>query len=188
MSRAGALLTLALPTLAISGSLAACSPGDRLGLDRSERASDRDPGYAARDAEVLETGRDGRPRYRLRASLIEQDPDSLEVRLENPVMRFETAGETDWQVSAEKGWLPAGAQRVRLNGKVTLEGGTEPSTPPITLRTDQLDYDLLTERAVARGAVQMEVQGHVLEARGLEADLRNQRARLLSEIHGNFTP
>lgn len=183
MSRIGVLLTLA-----ITGSLAACAPGDRLGLSRGERASERDPGYAARDAEVVETGRDGRPRYRLKAALIEQDPDSLEVRLENPVMLFETAGETDWQVSADQGWLPAGAQRVRLNGNVTLAGGMRPSTAPITLRTAQLDYDLVTERARARGAVTLEVQGHVLEARGLEADLRNQRASLLSEIHGQFTP
>lgn len=177
-----------LLTLSVVGSLAACAPGDRLGLSRDERSTERDPGYAARDAEVLETGRDGRPRYRLKASLIEQDPDSLEVRLENPIMQFETAGETGWRVSAIEGWLPAGAQRVRLNGNVTLAGGTPPSTPPITLRTEQLDYDLVTERAVARGAVAMEVQGHVLEARGLEADLRNQRASLLSEIHGQFTP
>lgn len=177
-----------LLTLSIAGTLVACSPGERLGLTRGERASERDPGYAARDAEVLETGRDGRPRYRLTASLIEQDPDSLDVRLENPVMRFETAGETGWQVSATKGWLPAGAQRVRLDGDVKLAGGTRPSTPPITLRTDQLDYDLVTERAVASGAVAMEVQGHVLEARGLEADLRNQSARLLYEIHGHFAP
>lgn len=183
MSRLGALLTLA-----ITGSLAACSSSDRLGLGRSEEATERDPGYAAREAEVVETGRDGLPRFRLKAALIEQDPDSLEIRLDRPVMRFETTGGNAWQVSAARGWLPAGAQRIRLNGEVALEGGTAPANAPIRLRTERLDYDLATERAVAPGAVALDLEGQVIEARGLEADLRNQRARLLSEIHGHFTP
>lgn len=183
MSRLGALLTLA-----IVNSLTGCSSSDRLGLGRGEDSAERDPGYAAREAEIVETGRDGLPRFRLKAALIEQDPDSLEIRLDRPLMSFETTGGNAWQVSAVRGWLPAGAQRIRLDGEVALEGGTRPSNSPIRLRTERLDYDLATERAAAPGAVALELEGHVIEARGLEADLRNQRARLLSEIHGHFAP
>lgn len=184
MSRAQAVWLIVTLQAAVAG----CAPGERLNLARDETSTERGLGYSARDAEVIETGRDGQPRYRLRASRIEQDPLSLDIRIEQPVMRFETAGGTGWQVSAKQGRLPAGAERLRLDGEVTLQGTTIPGKSPIRLRTDQLDYDLLGERAVARGAVTMDIEGHLLEARGLEADLRNQRARLLSDIHGHFSP
>ena len=41
-----------------------------------------DPGYAARDAEVIETGYDGRERYRLKASVIRQQTESGLIDLE----------------------------------------------------------------------------------------------------------
>ena len=41
-----------------------------------------DPGYAARDAEVIETGYDGRERYRLKAAVIRQQTESGVIDLE----------------------------------------------------------------------------------------------------------
>jgi lipopolysaccharide export system protein LptC len=40
-----------------------------------------DPGYAARDAEVIETGYDGRERYRLNAKVVRQQSDSGVIEL-----------------------------------------------------------------------------------------------------------
>ncbi|MEO8018334.1 MAG: hypothetical protein ABI769_11000, partial [Pseudomonadota bacterium] len=47
-----------------------------------------DPGYAARDAEVIETGYDGRERYRLKASVIRQQTESGVINLENLEMNY----------------------------------------------------------------------------------------------------
>ena len=52
-----------------------------------------DPGYAARDAVVIETGYDGRERYRLNAKLIRQQTESGEIEgsLETMFKRYMTS-------------------------------------------------------------------------------------------------
>ena len=47
-----------------------------------------DPGYAARDAEVIETGYDGRERYRLKAAVIRQQTESGVIDLEQLEMNY----------------------------------------------------------------------------------------------------
>ena len=47
-----------------------------------------DPGYAARDATVIETGYDGRERYRLNASVIRQQTESGIIELEKLAMDY----------------------------------------------------------------------------------------------------
>ena len=46
-------------------------------------ASLPDPGYAAHDAEVIETGYDGRERYRLNAKVIRQQTETGVIDLED---------------------------------------------------------------------------------------------------------
>lgn len=174
-----------LLALGVLGTLVGCSAGDRSLSDPDALTATRDPGYSASNAEVLETGPDGQLRYRLTAQRIEQDPNSLDIRLETLAMQAASAERDPWRVSAERGVLPAQAARVSLRGAVQIEGGAQASTGAILIRTDRLDYDLRTERASAAGPVSIEMQGYRLEGRGLEADLRNQRARLLTDIHGH---
>ena len=47
-----------------------------------------DPGYAARDAEVIETGFDGRERYRLNARVIRQQSETGAIDLEDLRMDY----------------------------------------------------------------------------------------------------
>lgn len=165
--------------------LSGCSASDRARLGDDALSDTRDPGYSARDAEVLETGPDGALRYRLSAQRIEQDPNSLDIRLTSLDMQVASAERDPWRVSAQSGVLPSQSARVSLSGTVTIEGGAQTATGPIRIQTDQLDYDLRSELARAEGPVSIEMQGYRLDGRGLEADLRNQRARLLADIQGH---
>lgn len=168
-----ALLSALLPLAACSGG-AVETPG-RL-------ASNDDPGYSASGAEVIETGADGAPRYRLRADRIRQDPASGVVALEGVDMTVARSGDGSWRVQAERGDLPAGARRVALQGDVRLDGEA------LSLRTAALDYDLDRNRVTAPGEVRFEMSGRTLEAAGLEADLDRRQARLASRVHGRFAP
>lgn len=176
----------ALTTLAVATLLAGCAPQDERGTLRL--ASNDDPGYSASGAEVLETGPDGQPRYRLRADAIRQDPASRVIALAGVDMQLADGAASGWRVRAERGSLPAGARRVTLEGDVRLDGEAVAGAGAMRIRTQALTYDLETQGVVAPGEVRLEMAGRTLEASGLVADLKQRRAKLDSRVHGRFAP
>lgn len=151
-------------------------------------ASNDDPGYSARGAEIIETGPDGRPRYTLRAASIHQDPASGSVSLESVDMTVAQPGDAPWRVRAAQGRLPKDAREVSLEGAVTLEGETAPGQGPMRIHTERLHYDLDAGRVTVPAAVRLEMAGRSLEAVGLVADLNRREAQLSSKVHGRFIP
>jgi len=148
----------------------------------------RDPGYSASDAEIIQTGADGTPRYRLRAARIEQDPRTLEVDLQQIRLETRDVDAARWQVDAAKGTLSSNAERLRLEGEVRLEGGDPRDADRVRMTTSALDYDLQGGQVRAAGAVRITLHDHVLEGTGLEANLRTRQVRLNADVHGRFAP
>jgi LPS export ABC transporter protein LptC len=147
---------------------------------------DSSTGYSAVNAEILETDAEGKPRYRLRAAFIEQDAGTTAVAMRNIEMQINDAEAGRWQISAARGSIPAGAREVTLAGEVELNTDRAGSGS-LRIRTDELDYDFVTTRALAPGVVTMDLQGNRLEGVGLEADLTRRQIKLKSAIHGEFT-
>jgi LPS export ABC transporter protein LptC len=172
-------LSLVAPPLAAL-LLGACAGSEDNGPGRL--ATNDDPGYSASGAEVIETGADGLPKYRLRADKVRQDPATGAVALEGVDMTVSRPGADRWRVQAERGDLPSDARHVTLTGDVRLEGEA------LRVRTATLAYDLQGNRVAAPGEVRFEMGGRTLEANGLEADLDSRQAKLGSRVHGRFTP
>jgi LPS export ABC transporter protein LptC len=161
-----------------------------------------DPGYAARDAEVIETGYDGRERYRLTAKVIRQQSQTGVIDLEQLAMNYhpaaqarvpgeasaaEPAGET-WNLRSDRGQVRANGDDVQLNGNVVVTGPAPGSGEPLKLSTDNLRINTPTEFIETQAPVKLSWSGHELNARGMEADLKAGTLRLESAVHGQFTP
>ncbi len=180
--RLAALAAAALLPMLFSGCTGAETPGP------GTLASNDDPGYSARDAQIIETGADGKPRYILRAAVIHQDPATGSVALEAVDMTVSQPQDPPWRVRAAEGRLPQDARSVVLEGSVLLEGEAAPGQGTLRIRTERLDYDLTAGRVTVPDAVRLEMAGRTLEAVGLEADLNRREAQLLSKVHGRFQP
>ncbi len=168
--------------------LAACAGGTDDDLRGSAAPRGIDPGYSAMNAEIIETGSDGKPRYRLKAERIEQDPVSLEVQLRSLTMKVSDPESGDWRLRADEGRMPQDGQSVALSGSVRVEGTVGERAEPIEIRTPRLDYDLADAQITAPREVTILLSGKWLEARGMEADLKARRVKLESDVHGRFTP
>lgn len=175
-----------LPLAALLLLSAACA--DREAAGPRTLASNADPGYSARGAEIIETGADGLPTYRLRAAAIQQDPATGSVSLQQVDMTVSRPGESPWRVQARQGRLPRDARAVALEGGVLLEGEAAPGQGALRIRTERLDYDLAAGRVTVPETVRLEMAGRTLEAVGLVADLNRREAQLSSKVHGRFTP
>src|SRR5688572_33204929 len=111
-----------------------------------------DPGYAARDAEVIETGYDGRERYRLKASVIRQQTESGVINLENLEMDYHAGAQARlpgeapapaaavgevWHLTSDRGQVRADGDDVQLNGNVRVTGPAPGTGEPLSLTTEE---------------------------------------------------
>jgi LPS export ABC transporter protein LptC len=162
-----------------------------------------DPGYAARDAEVIETGYDGRERYRLKASVIRQRTESGLIDLENLEMQYHVGaqlkvpGETQapaknagevWQLTSDRGQVRADGDDVELNGNVRVTGPAPGSGEPLSLSTERMSINTPTEFIETSAPVKLRWSGHEITARGMQADLKAGTLRLESDVNGHFLP
>ncbi len=160
-----------------------------------------DPGYAAKDAVVVETGFDGRERYRLNARAIHQQIDSSVIDLEglemdyHPGAQDRVAGETaaangneKWHLKSDRGQVRANGDDVQLDGNVVVNGQAPGSGDPMTLSTTTMRINTPTEFIETDAPVQLRWSGHQLDAVGLRADLKAGTLRLESQVHGAFSP
>ena len=160
-----------------------------------------DPGYAARDAVVVETGFDGRERYRLNAVNIHQQIDSDVIDLEgldmdyHPGAQERVAGEAaspgtsdeKWHLKSDRGQVRANGDDVQLDGNVLVTGQAPGSGDPITLSTETMRINTPTEFIETDAPVRLRWSGHQLDAVGMRADLKAGTLRLESKVHGAFS-
>ena len=161
-----------------------------------------DPGYAARDAQVIETGFDGRERYRLKAAVIRQQIDSSVIDLEQLQMDYHPGAQPGvpgeapttsqhsnevWHMTSDHGQVRANGDDVQLNGNVTIVGTAPGSGLPLSLKTESLRINTPTEYIETDAPVQLRWSGHELTAVGLKADLKAGTLRLESDVHGEFS-
>jgi LPS export ABC transporter protein LptC len=159
-----------------------------------------DPGYAARDAEVIETGYDGRERYRLKAAVIRQQTESGLIDLEQLEMNYHrntqaAAGEAPgadkdpgevWHLTSDHGQVREEGNDVELHGNVRLTGPPQGGVEPLTLTTESLRINTPTEFIETDAAVKLRWSGHELDAIGMRADLKAGTLRLESDVNGHF--
>lgn len=164
-------------------------------------ATSPDPGYAARDAQLIETGYDGRERYRLDARVIRQKTESGVIELEGLEMNYhiESKDESDgaapasatadvWHLTSDHGEVRSSGDDVQLSGNVRVTGPAPAGGEPLSLTTDNMRVNTPTQFIETQAPVKLRWSGHELTARGMEADLKAGTLRLESDGHGHFFP
>ncbi len=160
-----------------------------------------DPGYAARDAVIIETGYDGRERYRLNAEVIRQQIETGNIDLEHLDMHYHPgaqgalpgeerspADSGPWHLKSDRGEVRAGGDDVQLTGNVEVTGPAPGSDLPLTLTTQSLRINTPTEFIRTDDPVRLRWSGNVLNAVGMEADLKAGNVSLKSQVHGSSAP
>ena len=162
-----------------------------------------DPGYAARDAQVIETGYDGRERYRLNARVIRQRTEAGVIELEELTMNYHveaqdkppatsvpaTPASADvWHLTSNRGEVRDNGDDVQLSGNVRVTGPAPGDGEPLSLTTESIRINTPTEFIETSAPVKLRWSGHVIDARGMQADLKAGTLRLESDVNGHFYP
>jgi LPS export ABC transporter protein LptC len=142
-------------------------------------------GYAAYDAELIQTGGDGRTLFRLNAAVIRQALQNDDVRLQQVQLQYRAA-QSQWSLAAQRATLLHGNENVEFFGDVRVTGAINGQATLAQIRTAQLNFEIPSETARTEQPVTLTWGGHELRGVGLFANFKDQQLRLESAVHGQF--
>lgn len=168
------------------------------GLLRWVESSLREPAPAESQAPVLTIEQiravrlngAGLREYVLEAPRLTQLPGQLGTWIERPVLDwYQPDGRTrEWRLLAERGWIAADNQLVRLEGEVVMTRTAESGKPPATIITRDVLVRPAERQAETAAPARAVTPGGDLRAIGLRAILDEERLELLSEVRGVYEP
>jgi LPS export ABC transporter protein LptC len=147
-----------------------------------------DPGYSAREAQLVQTGTDGRPVYTLDAAQIQQQPNRGIVELQQVRLGFRDETGNQWTARAARGQVAQGSGVVQLDGDVHVSGILPGTAEPAVITSEHLAFDTNAQIVTTQAPVTIVMSGRELAARGLVANLKERRVHLESAVHGAFLP
>lgn len=178
-------LLFALCSVAILAALLYLQDADSGGADSAAAEfGTTEPGFAAVHAQLIETGDDGLPLYRLVAEHIEQPQPRGTIYLTYPKLDYQLQPGNHWTLTALRGEMTEDASQAALTGAVHAEGVPSGSQTIMRIDTEELNLDLALHVVTSPIMVHVTWGGDKLEGRGMRADLKNNTLQLASKVHG----
>jgi LPS export ABC transporter protein LptC len=143
--------------------------------------------YYLDQAELTGTGPDGDTLYRVRTARASHTVEDNSIAMTDVEMIYTPDSPEGWNLNATRGRIPADANIIELTGTVVVTPG-ENNSAGTTITTNRLDVDPATRQARTSQPVVVDYEGQTLNAVGMEADLKRNRVKLLSDVNGEFAP
>jgi len=147
-----------------------------------------DPGYAARDAKLVQTGADGHPLYTVDADVIRQQPNDDTIQLERATLGFFDANGALWTARGNAGQVGQDTREVELSGNVHVNGTPQGTLQPAEIVTEHLQFDTSSKIASTQDPVTWTWSGQEIQGKGMRASLNDGRVQLESAVHGKAVP
>jgi LPS export ABC transporter protein LptC len=143
------------------------------------------PGYYFKNATLTETDAAGKINLTLVTRAAQQNPDTRLIQLSDIQVDYQTQDDARWQLTADEGSMPTGANVLTLRGHVVMHavGG---SAQGAVIRTDTLSLDRAHHVASTVNPAMIEWAPHQLSARGFRLDLTRKTLELENAVHGTF--
>jgi LPS export ABC transporter protein LptC len=167
-----------------------------LGRHQREAATPQQPtppaqdlGYGARDAQLIETGPDGRPKYTLNAASIEQHPQDDSVELHTVHMIVNDDQGNRWTVDAQRGDIAHGGEDIDLTGDVHIDGLLPGTQEPADISSEHVSLNTQTDVITSAEPVTLAWgASRLIHTVGIMASLKDSHVKLESDVHGIFQP
>jgi lipopolysaccharide export system protein LptC len=144
------------------------------------------PGYYLKNAVLTDFDATGTPSVRLEAERIDQVAHSTEVVLSNVRVNYEAPNGQNWVLSGDTAHVQPGGKIIDVSGNVKLQGEATEHAGSAVVLTDTLSYNVPESTVTTQSDVRIEFGPHLLNARGLVANLKERTMRLESKVNGRF--
>ncbi len=149
--------------------------------------ADTPPGYYFEDVALLGTDDAGAVVYHIVAARVEETGSERELQLSDVRVQYRDSEDVAWLVEAAHATAPVDHSWLDLSGNIRVTSAAEEPSGQIVIEADQLLLEPERYTVTTDSPVTLSFEGNRLEARGLSADLRDDRLEL-SSVHGRFDP
>jgi len=145
---------------------------------RADGSRRHDPDLVVQNFNARKLGEDGRVLYTLAAKKMVHYPDDDSAHLESLTMEAFEPGQPKLTVTADRGRLEQGGDRVWIESNVVITRDPDPKTGPLRVTTEQLL--VLPDAGIARTSSEVHMQSATgrADAGGLELDNKARTLKL----------
>lgn len=149
-------------------------------------APSHEPDYFFDDFVATARDKEGNLTYRLEAKQLEHYPYNFSMTLDKPYIEVFHEKDPPWQTWAEQGVFYEKRQVAKLTGKVRIHRAADKTSQAVTLLTDSLTMDIEKQTAKTPDDVQITSGEDIINATGMEVDLKTGRLELHSKVQGKY--
>jgi|TARA_B100001105_G_scaffold2209_1_gene1556 lipopolysaccharide export system protein LptC len=143
--------------------------------------------YIVKDAKLYGTNTEGEFLYTIVAKKAQANNADRQIYLDQVFLDYDGDQDIDWRITSEKGQLLSNSNVLALSGNVTVQSLSNENNMT-TISTDYLEINPNTYTIATNRDVLIELDNNKIEAKGLTAQLKNNRLNFISNINASIQP
>ena len=143
--------------------------------------------YIVKDAILYGTNTEGEFLYTIVAKKAQANNADRQIYLDQVFLDYDGDQDIDWRITSEKGQLLSNSNVLALSGNVTVQSLSNENNMT-TISTDYLEINPNTYTIATNRDVLIELDNNKIEAKGLTAQLKNNRLNFISNINASIQP
>jgi len=143
--------------------------------------------YIVKDAKLYGTNTEGEFLYTIVAKKAQANNADRQIYLDQVFLDYDGDQDIDWRITSEKGQLLSNSNVLALSGNVTVQSLSNENNMT-TISTDYLEINPNTYTIATNRDVLIELDNNTIEAKGLTAQLKDNRLNFNSNINASIQP
>ena len=143
--------------------------------------------YVVKNAKLYGTNTEGKFLYKIAAQKAQANNTDRQIYLDQVFLNYDGDQDIDWIITSEKGQLLSNSNVLALTGNVTVKSLSKANNKA-TILTDYLEINPNTYTIATNRDVLIELDNNKIEAKGLTAQLKENRLNFNSNINANIQP
>ena len=141
--------------------------------------------YIVKDAKLYGTNAEGKFLYKIVAKKAQASNTDKQIYLNQVFLDYSDDQDIDWRIRSDKGQLLSNSNVLALSGNVTVKSLSNKNNLTI-ISTDYLEINPNTYTIATNRNVLIELDNNKIEAKGLSAQLKDNRLSFNSNINASI--
>ena len=143
--------------------------------------------YIVKDAKLFGTNTEGEFLYKIVAKKAQANNTDRQIYLDQVFLDYNGDQNIDWKITSDKGQLLSNSNVLALSGNVSVKSLSNENNLT-TISTDYLEINPNTYTIATNRDVLIELDNNKIEAKGLTAQLKENRLIFNSNINASIQP
>ena len=155
--------------------------------DNLEQFSPTRVEYMIKNAKLYGTNTEGNFLYKIVAEKAQASNTDRQIYLDRVLIDYESSQNIDWRITSDKGQLLPNSNVLALSENVTVQSLSNENSGT-TISTNYLEINPNTYTIATNRDVLIEFDNNKIEAKGLTAQLKDNRLKFNSNINASIHP